>query len=205
MTLFRYLILLPWLIIHAAAAHNLVYGQPVAPLQIRDRGQLVVSAQSISYRPWDSGELAGKVRVVLVMAGRSTVKHNDHQLMIAVKHARFPVTAFQPVIIVNMDDTVPGTGYFVRRKIEKLQQRYPWALFVIDNDGQVGRRWQLKADSSALVVLDKGGLVRRVEEGPLTAADSRQVFSLLQQLVAGERQEALKPRAVMAEKNHGGN
>lgn len=65
------LLLSPWL----ASAHNFVDGQPVKPIVITDRGELLLdNRDTFSYRTWNSGELAGKVRIVQYIAGRKSAK-----------------------------------------------------------------------------------------------------------------------------------
>lgn len=175
-------LLLPW----CAVAHNFVQGQPVAPVTINDRGELRLDQGNISYHPWNSRQLAGKVRVVQYIAGRTSAKDKNSMLITAVKDAAFPAALFQPTTIVNTDDVIPGTGYFVRGKIEKNQKRYPWAQFIIDSNGLARSRWQLKAASSTIVVLDRQGRVRWAKDGALTPAEVSQVISLVEKLITEE-------------------
>lgn len=64
------LLLLPLL----ATAHNFVDGQRVAPVGVADRGELILDKDKFSYKNWNSAQLAGKVRVVQHIAGRSSAK-----------------------------------------------------------------------------------------------------------------------------------
>lgn len=57
-----------------ASAHNFVDGQRVAPVGIADRGELILDNDKFSYKNWNSSLLAGKVRVVQHIAGRTSAK-----------------------------------------------------------------------------------------------------------------------------------
>ncbi len=119
MTLRRLLTLALLLSPLTASAHNFVHGRPVAPIAIADRGELLLRNGDFSYRPWNSAKLAGKVRVIQYIAGRTSAKKKNSLLINAVKDANLPGDRFQPTTIVNTDDAIPGSGFFVRGKIEK--------------------------------------------------------------------------------------
>lgn len=74
MTLRRLLPLALLLTPLAAPAHNFVHGKPVAPIAIADRGELLLRDGDFHYRPWNSAKLAGKVRVIQYIAGRTSAK-----------------------------------------------------------------------------------------------------------------------------------
>lgn len=58
-----------------ASAHNFIDGQPVKSIFISDRGELLLdNHDAFSYRNWNTGELAGKVRIVQYIAGRKSAK-----------------------------------------------------------------------------------------------------------------------------------
>ncbi|MFG1172909.1 YtfJ family protein [Erwiniaceae bacterium CAU 1747] len=173
------LILLPML----ASAHNFVKGKPIVPIEIDDRGELVLSGDKIHYRKWDSSKLAGKIRLVQYIAGRRSAKKKNAILIKAVKAASFPGDRFQPTTIINTDDEFPGTGFFVVSKVEKNQRHYPWAQFIIDGEGVGRKAWQLAEDSSTIVVLDREGRIQWAKDGALTTNEVFQVMSLLQQLI----------------------
>lgn len=173
------LLLLPLM----ASAHNFVKGKPVVPVVIADRGELLLENGTFSYKQWNSAELAGKVRVIQCIAGRTSAKKKNSMLITAVKEANFPNDRFQPTTIVNTDDAIPGSGFFVRGKIEKNKRHYPWAQFIVDSDGLVRQAWQLPEESSTILVLDKQGRVQWAKDGALTPDEVNQVIALLQKLI----------------------
>ncbi len=177
------LILLPVI----AFAHNFVIGKPVTPVMISERGELHLNKDGdFFYTKWDTAKLAGKVRVMQYIAGRKSAKKKNSLLINAVKDADFPEDRFQPTTIVNTDDAIPGSGFFVRGKIEKNKKNYPWAQFIVDSDGLARKAWQLKEESSTIVVLDNRGRVRWAKDGSLTPDEVAQVIALVRQLIASE-------------------
>ena len=63
-----------------ACAHNIEKGQRVPPVGIADRGELILDNDKFSYKAWNSAQLAGKVRVVQHIAGRTSAKEKNANL-----------------------------------------------------------------------------------------------------------------------------
>lgn len=173
------------LLLHAfqVSAHNLVDGKSVLPISIADRGELLLRNDEITYSSWNSSELIGKVRVVQYIAGRTSAKKKNSMLIKAIKNANFPSDRFQPTTIVNTDDVILGSGFFVLGKIEKNKRRYPWAQFIIDSNGVGRRTWQLNEESSTIVVLDKFGHIQWAKDGNLTPEEVNMVISMVKKLI----------------------
>ena len=166
-----------------ACAHNFENGQRVPPVGIADRGELILDNDKFSYKPWNSAQLAGKVRVVQHIAGRTSAKEKNANLVEAIKAAKFPHDRYQTTTIVNTDDAIPGSSMFVRSSIESNKKLFPWSQFIVDSDGVVRKAWQLDEGSSAIAVLDKDGRVQWAKDGALTAAEVQQVIALLHKLL----------------------
>ena len=166
-----------------ASAHNFVDGQRVAPVGVADRGELVLDNDKFSYKSWNSAQLAGKVRVVMHIAGRSSAKEKNATLIEAIKSAKLPHDRYQTTTIVNTDDAIPGSGMFVRSSIESNKQLYPWSQFIVDSNGVVRKAWQLNEESSAIVVLDNDGRVQWAKDGALSQEEVQQVVALLHKLL----------------------
>lgn len=167
-----------------ASAHNFEENQRVSPVGASDRGELILTNDKFSYKNWNSAELPGKVRVVMHIAGRTSAKEKNAGLIEAIKTAKLPHDTYQTTTIVNTDDAIPGTGMFVRSSLETNKQQYPWSQFIVDSNGVIAKAWQLKPESSAIVVLDKQGRVQFAKDGGLTPKEVQQVMSLLQQLLS---------------------
>lgn len=166
-----------------AAAHNLQTGQRVPAVGIADRGELILDNNEFSYKNWNSSQLPGKVRVVQHIAGRTSAKEKNATLIEAIKAAKFPHDKYQTTTIVNTDDAIPGSGMFVRSSLESNKKLYPWSQFIVDSNGLVRQSWQLEEESSAIIVLDKGGRVAWAKDGALTQEEVQQVIALLHKLL----------------------
>ncbi|OON41812.1 hypothetical protein BTJ39_01235 [Izhakiella australiensis] len=166
-----------------AFAHNLVEDQRVPAIGISDKGELMLTADKFSYQSWNSARLAGKVRVIQHIAGRSSAKEMNAALVEAIKAASFPHDRYQTTTIVNTDDAIPGTGMFVRSSIESNKKQYPWSQFIVDSNGVAKKAWQLKSGGSAIAVLDKQGRVRFAKDGALTQDETHQVIVLIKSLL----------------------
>ena len=160
-----------------ACAHNIEKGQRVPPVGIADRGELILDNDKFSYKAWNSAQLAGKVRVVQHIAGRTSAKEKNANLVEAIKAAKFPHDRYQTTTIVN-------TGMFVRSSLESNKKLYPWSQFIVDSNGVTRKAWQLEEESSAIIVLDKEGRVQWVKDGALTQEEVQQVVALLHKLLA---------------------
>ena len=167
-----------------ASAHNIEKGQRVPPVGIADRGELILDNDKFSYKNWNSSQLAGKVRVIQHIAGRTSAKEKNANLIEAIKAAGLPHDRYQTTTIVNTDDAIPGSGMFVRSSIESNKQLYPWSQFIVDSNGLARKAWQLDEGSSAIVVLDKDGRVQWAKDGALTQQEVQQVVDLLHKLLA---------------------
>lgn len=166
-----------------ASAHNIETGQRVPPVGVADRGELMLNNDEFSYKKWNSAQLAGKVRVVQHIAGRTSAKEKNATLVEALKSANLPHDKYQTTTIVNTDDAIPGTSMFVRSSIESNKKLYPWSQFIVDSDGLVRQSWQLEEKGSAVIVLDKAGRVQWVKDGSLTPQEVQQVIALLHKLL----------------------
>lgn len=171
------------LLLPGAQAHNFVTGKPVLPVYIQEGGELLLNNEEIHYQKWNSTQLAGKVRIIQYIAGRKSAKKKNSLLIKAVEIANFPQDRFQPTTIVNTDDAIFGTGYFVAGKIEKNKRRYPWAQFVIDANGLGRLAWQLPEQSSTILVLNKYGQIQWAKDGSLVPEEVDHVIALAHKLI----------------------
>lgn len=165
------------------SAHNLQENQRVTPVGVSEHGELNYQDGQFSYQRWNSAQLAGKVRVIQAMAGRTSAKEMNAPLIEAIKAAHFPHDHYQTTTIVNTDDAIIGTGPFVRSSIEDNKKAFPWSQFIVDDGGAVRKAWDLQPKSSAIIVLDKQGNVRFAKDGALTPQEVQQTITLLRQLV----------------------
>ncbi|MEM6160501.1 YtfJ family protein [Erwinia sp. P6884] len=175
--------MLTCMLIATASAHTFVTGQPVPPVGVAVNGELTYQQEEFSYQPWNSAHLPGKVRVILHLAGRMAAKEQNEPLTQALAALRLPADRYQTTLIVNTDDAIPGSAVFVRASLKSSKKESPWSQFIIDGQGSARQAWQLKAEGSAVIVLDKEGKVRFARDGALSPAEVHQVVTLLKSLL----------------------
>lgn len=165
-------------------AHNVQLNQALPAARVAQDGELIAKDGKISYQPWQSASLNGKVRVVQHIAGRSSVKEKNQPLMVAIKAAELDRSKYQTTNIINADDAIVATGAFVKSSAEDGKLANPHSQVVLDQNSAVKNAWQLKAKESFVAVLDKNGKVQFVAEGKLSGAQIQQVLDLVKQLIA---------------------
>lgn len=166
-----------------ASAHNFTVGQRLAPVGVDDKGELNDVNDTFSYNKWNSAKLPGKVRIVQHMAGRSSAKALNEPLITAIRAANLPHDSYQTTTIINTDDAIIGTGVFVRKSIESGKREFPWSQIIVDSNGTVKKAWELQPESSAVVVLDKNGVIKFAKDGQLSPQEVQQVITLVDKLV----------------------
>ena len=166
-----------------SGAHALVDGQPVPPVYIADKGEMVIEQGDIHYQRWNSQTLTGKVRLIIHVAGRLSAKEQSAALIEAVQQADLPRQNFQTTTIVNTDDALPGSGMFVVRSIASSKKSAPWQQFIIDNSGVTAHSWQLLPGGASVAVVDRRGIVRFAKDGALTAEEVASIISQLRALI----------------------
>ncbi len=162
-------------------AHNLSIGETVPDVKVGAYGEIVMQGEGIAYQPWSSQHMLGKVRVIQAIAGRSSAKEMNAPLMSAITAAEFPEESYQTTTIINQDDSIWGTGSFVKSSAQDSKLEFPWSSLVLDKNGKVASTWALQEESSAIIVQDKQGKVVFIKEGALTTDEINQVVHLIQQ------------------------
>ena len=161
-------------------AHNLTTEKALPPVTVENHGELILENNEIVYNTWSDAKLKGKTRVIQAIAGRSSAKKLNTELMQAITAAKFPEERYQTTSIINQDDSIWGTGSFVKSSAQDSKKEFPWSSMVLDEDGKVASTWELAEESSAIIVLDRTGLIKFVKEGALNSEEIQHVISLIQ-------------------------
>lgn len=164
-------------------AFNLTVGQPLPEVSLERSGELVLKQDEVDYQPWRSEQLKGKVRLLQIMAGRSGAKTINAPMIDAIKAAKLDPNQYQTVTLINLDDAVWGTSKIVRGKVEKNKKEFPYAGFIVDDDGKLFEQWQVAEKTSAIVLLDKQGTIRFAKQGALTQAEIDTVLKTIQNIL----------------------
>ncbi|MCR3930352.1 YtfJ family protein [Aeromonas caviae] len=170
------LALLPTLVM----AHYIKESTQVPLVNISDKGELVLKEKEISYQPWQSKVLTGKVFLIQHIAGRSSAKELNAPMIEAIKTAKLPHDKYQTVTIINSNDAIWGTSGFVKSSAEDSKKEFPWSAMVLDAKGMARNAWALTPESSAIILLDKEGKVLFAKDGQLDAAEITKVMGLIQ-------------------------
>ena len=183
MTLRKLLALTCLLLPMMASAHKFETGQRVPPIGITNRERCHIDKDQFSYKTWNSAQLAGKVRVLQHIAGRTSAKEKCDAELKQLNRRNCRTIATRRPPFVNTDDAIPGSGMFVRSSLESNKKLYPWSQFIVDSNGVARGAWQLDEESSAIAVLDKDGRVQWAKDGALTQQEVQQVMDLLHKLL----------------------
>lgn len=164
-------------------AHNIQPNSKLAAVTVAQDGELRIQGKEIEYQVWQSSALAGKVRILQHIAGRSSAKEKNEGLIEAIKAAKFDSAKYQTTTIINADDAIVGTGSFVKSSAEKGKKANPHSQVILDQQSAVKNAWDLKEKDSCIIVLDKSGVVKFVKEGKLSQQEIEQVIELVKQLI----------------------
>jgi uncharacterized protein len=119
--------------------------------------------------------------VIQAIAGRSAAKEMNAEFIEAIKVAQLPNENYQTTTIINQDDSMWGTGGFVKSSAEDSKRDFSWSSMVLDASGSVQSAWDLQKESSAIIVLDKQGNVLFIKEGKLTSTEVKQAITLVKE------------------------
>lgn len=155
--------------------------QPLPFLSIQDKGALALKPYSDEaiYRPWSTTELTGKIRVVLHLAGRLSVKEMNAPFVDALKAAKLDHEKYQTTTIVNSDDTLIGTSLLVIHEMIGNQRLYPLSSFVLDDTSKAQKTWHLSRKNCAIMVLDRQGKLIFFKDGALTTKEIESTIALI--------------------------
>ncbi|MGL5007533.1 MAG: YtfJ family protein [Plesiomonas sp.] len=158
--------------------------KPLPQATVIDKGEIVLqktekSDDNMVYMPWSTRQLSGKVRVIHAIAGRSSAKEMNAPFIEAIKAAKFPRERYQTTTIINANDAIIGTRTFVRSRLKESKREFPWSQFIYDENGVVQHAWQLKPESSAIIILNSKGTVLFAKEGALTAREIEKAITLI--------------------------
>ncbi|WP_301098911.1 YtfJ family protein [Otariodibacter sp.] len=164
-------------------AHNITLNHSLPTVSVQNDGEIVMKGNKIAYQPWSSTKLAGKVRVIQHIAGRSSAKEKNEGLIEAIRKANFDRAKYQTTTIVNADDAIIATGSFVKSSAEDGKRKNSHSQVILDQASNVKDKWQLKAKDSAIIVLDKNSKVQFVSEGKLSPSQINQIITLVNHLI----------------------
>jgi YtfJ family uncharacterized protein len=160
-----------------------VEGQPLPPLAIAERGELILRGDEFSFQPWSSDQAPGKVHILQYFGG--TLRDRDlFSPFTDLLQAELDYTKYHVTTIINLDVALWGTTGFVVSEIKDSKRQYPRATMVLDEDGVGVRDWQLGKRGAVLAVMDNQGTVRIVSRESLDKGQMQQALEFVRGQIA---------------------
>jgi uncharacterized protein len=163
---------------------KVVKGNTIPQVDVNAKGEISLQNGKVTYGSWSSSSLTGKIRMVQHIAGRSSAKGINEELVEALKKADLPKDSYQTTTIVNIKDAIFGTSPIVCMTVEMGKKEFPWTSVVIDAKGTVQKAWGLEKESSAVTVLDQNGNVLFFRDGKLLEGEVKEVVNLIEESLA---------------------
>lgn len=156
-------------------------GEPLPPLAIEDRGELLLAEDRPVFQPWQTDSSPAQPRVVQYLAARFSTSRINEPFTDALEAARLDPAHHQVITILNLDEALWGTRSLVLKELEKNKRQHPHAILVVDADGEGRNQWQLESAGSAILLVDAENTVQFFKQGTLTDAEIEQVLAALRE------------------------
>ncbi|MEE4190680.1 MAG: YtfJ family protein [Halieaceae bacterium] len=177
----RFFVLLLFAAALPAQAADVTIGEPLTPLAISDKGELLFDGEEFRYQDWELPTAGlGKAHILQYMAATMTARGQTQAFTDALE-ANFPTGTFHVTTVLNLDQALWGTSGFVKSKVRSNKKQYPQSTIVLDEDGIGQATWSLAPKDAAVVIMDTGGTVLYFQEGVMDDADIAETLKLLQQ------------------------
>lgn len=152
---------------------NLVVGAKLPAIEILKEGQI---SEKFKYIPWNSSEVVGEPKVLVVMAGHPESGEKVEELLAKLGEEKPDA---RMVKIVNLKEAPMGAGMFIKSEFKKGYKANPANTLVLDKLATAKDVLDI-ADLSALVaVLNAEGEAVFVHEGHCGAAEIDAVLAAL--------------------------
>lgn len=126
--------------------------------------------------PWSSEELKGRVFVIFYVDPDER-DLNEHVADL-IKNENFSTDKMTSVGIINMAATwLPN--FVIAGLLKQKQKKYPHAIYVKDFKKVLVKEWDLKDDSSNIIVFDKKGQVLIKVMGKASSEEADKILSLI--------------------------
>lgn len=167
-----------------AVAGAPVVDAPLEPLSIAERGELLLDGDEITYTPWSSDTVSGKVHIIQYMAATKSASET-YKPFTDLLASTFESGTLQVSSIINLKAAMWGTGGFVMSEVKKNKRAHPEATMVMDKKGAGTAAWDLDKKGSALVILNKAGTVVFYTNQGLEPGQEVELITLVKALQGG--------------------
>lgn len=160
-------------------AANIELGKSLKPLTISDKGELFQKDKAFEFLPWNSDSLNGKLHILQYLAANMTARSINKPFTDSLNSLKKHQEKYIITNVLNLDDAFWGTSPFVIRTLKKAKKEHPESSLVVDKNADGRQHWQLKKDSSLIVVINKEGEVIYFKEGALTQQEIESTLQLI--------------------------
>ena len=190
----RTLIALICLATPIALAADISPGGRLGDLTIAEKGELVLTDGDIEYRSWSYPQQPGKVHVLQYMAATRAASKINKPFTDKMSADLPKGGVYLSTTILNLDEAMWGTGGMVESELGSKKKKFPHAIMVDDVNGIGLAQWQLKKESSAIIVIDAGGVVRYFKQGAMSATEIDSTLALIREYFPkGSTADAAQP------------
>ncbi len=159
-------------------------GRVIDPVVVSQGGEIILSQHRTVFQRWQLDSTDSQAELVIHVAGRLTAKHQLAGLITQLATLTIDRRHIRFITIVNTDDTLFGSAFFVERSLIITKKESPQDSFIVDRSGVVAHRWQLQPGSAAIVLLDRQQKVVFFHQGALTQALEQQIIYNISQFTA---------------------
>ena len=176
------LLLLLFTSIQNSTANNIVLGEELPELTVKNLGQLHIKKNGAAeYIEWSSDQLLGRALLIQYIAARLIPGNWNTDL----NEALLAIDTDQQcrtVSIINIGDAIWGSVNIAKKNIISNKKRTPLCTVVVDMKSTAFKAWQVIPKNNATIVIDKYLTVRYFYEGKLSANQIKKVIALLNSL-----------------------
>lgn len=160
---------------------NITVGKKLTSLSVDNKGEILLTADKISYQAWHTDSMSGKVQVFQYLAARMGIDEINKPFTDALESQMFAPDKFAVTTLINVDDALWGTSALINGELKKNKKKHPAAVMVADQEGLGLKQWGLKKKGAAVAVIDKTGTVLFFKEGALSDEEIKANLALIKQ------------------------
>lgn len=158
--IFLILALILTLLVSSTVSAEIKVGEKIPEVSIDDKGIFTFDYEikdgkmalkkdaKITYKPWSTKDIEGKVSTIYHLAARTGIDDINKDYIDALIEADFPAqlpdSPYKTTTILNMDDALWGTSKIASSRFHGSQEEFPYAYYVTDEKGKALETWGLK-------------------------------------------------------------
>jgi len=134
----------------------------------------------VNGKAWSSSSIKGKIYLLSYV---DPDKKEENKLFMEALHKKnYNINKFGSIAIINLKATwLPN---FAIEKMLKLKQKeYPNKIYIKDKTKYLVKEWDLKDDSSNVILFDKSGKVIYMHQGFMDKSEIDKVFKMIDGLL----------------------